>query len=153
MEEKKYCIIGLENVEGLKKDLMGISTKPPNLVDSEKKTVLVATFSSYLEPIDIKKILNIGKGRTFFLFEINPKSCAVHIEETHLQEFLFKSLDKSSEEYEAELFSEVEEVEYDEAELKKLNKNDRDVLIDKLLTNASILTNNEKKALAFLASL
>jgi hypothetical protein len=153
MEEKSYCIIGLDKVDGLKKDLMSIATKPLNLVNSEKKTVLVATFNSYLDPIGIKKVLNVGKGRTFFLFEINPKSCAVHIEEEHLQEFLFKSFDESSEVYENELFEASHEFEYDEEMLKGLGEDEREILIDKLLTNAPKLTDNEKKALAFLASI
>ena len=42
---------------------------------------------------------------------------------------------------------------YDEDELSNLTEEERDKLIDKLLNNVKILTNNQKKSLSFLASL
>ena len=161
MNDRKYCIVVLDNTAGVEKDLGLIITNPVSIVTSQSETVAIATFESPLSPVRIKKALNVGNRRSFFVFELNAKTCSAHVDEEHLHEFLFRDLD-----IESEIFIEDENREfleeydkanlpykYDEKALLALNEGERELLIDKLLSNAKNLTNNQKKTLSFLASL
>ena len=97
MKDRKYCIIVMDNTEGVEEDLGLIISEPLNIVNNLKDTVVLETFRTPLSPFKIKKALNIGNKRSFFIFEMDAKTCATHIDEEHLQEFLFGSLDVDSE--------------------------------------------------------
>jgi len=161
MNDRKYCIVVLDNTAGVEKDLGLIISHPINIVNSQSETVAIATFESPLSPARIKKALNVGNRRSFFVFELNAKTCSAHVDEEDLHEFLFRDLDIESEiviEDENREFLEEYKVanlpfKYDEEALLALNEEERELLIDKLLSNARNLTNNQKKALSFLASL
>jgi hypothetical protein len=161
MGERNYCIIVMDNTSKVEEDLEFIITEPLRIVNNKKDTVIVATFKTPLSPIKIKKALNVGNKRSFFIFELDAESCSAHIDEEHLQEFLFGSLDVDTEvlveEENREFIEEHSGSElpyrYDEAELSNLTEEERDKLIDKLLNNVKTLTNNQKKSLSFLASL
>lgn len=161
MEDRKYCIIVMDNTSKVEEDLGFIITEPLNIVNNKKDTVIIATFKTPLSPFKIKKALNVGHKRSFFIFEMDAESCAAHIDEEHLHEFLFGDLDVDSEvlieEENREFLEEYNNSElpykYDEDELFNLNEVERELLIDKLLNNVKNLTNNQKKTLSFLASL
>ena len=152
----------MDNTSKVEEDLGLIITEPLNIVNNKKDTVVIATFKTPLSPFKIKKALNVGNKRSFFIFEMDPKSCSAHIDEEHLQEFLFGELDIDTEvliEDENREFLEDSITKsglpyrYNENELSDLNEEERELLIDKLLNNVKNLTNNQKKALSFLASL
>jgi hypothetical protein len=161
MKERNYCIIVMDNTSKVEEDLEFIITEPLRIVNNKKDTVIVATFKTPLSPFKVKKALNVGNKRSFFIFELDAESCAAHIDEEHLQEFLFGTLDVDMEvlveEENREFIEEHSGSElphrYDEDELSNLTEEERDKLIDKLLNNVKILTNNQKKSLSFLASL
>jgi len=164
MEGKKYCILALDNVEGLEDDLKSITNDPIEVINSAKRTVLIATFNSVLSPVSLKKLLDKGNRRSFFIFELNAKVCSVHIDDEDLQKFLFKQLDIDGEiliEEENKEFVEIilnnnlndGDIEYNERDLIKLTKEEKTILMDKLLSKINTLTNNEKKVLDFLANL
>tara|TARA_R110000796_G_scaffold252137_1_gene385325 strand:- start:21300 stop:21785 length:486 start_codon:yes stop_codon:yes gene_type:complete len=161
MEDRKYCIVVLDNTSGIEKELEVLISEPVNIVTSQSETVVIATFESTLSPARIKKALNMGNGRSFFVFELNANSCSTHVDEEHLHEFLFRDLDIESEvvieDENREFLEEYNKVnlsfKYDEKALLNLNEEERELLMDKLLSNARTLTNNQKKTLSFLASL
>jgi len=161
MENRNYCIIVMDNTSKVEEDLEFIITEPLRIVNNKKDTVIVATFKTPLSPFKIKKALNVGDKRSFFIFELDAESCAAHIDEEHLQEFLFGTLDGDTEvlveEENREFLEEHSGSElpyrYNENELLNLTEVERELLIDKLLNNVKTLTNNQKKSLSFLASL
>ena len=161
MIDRNYCIIVLDNISGIEKDLELLVYEPINVINSQNETVMIATFVSPLSPCRIKKALNIGNNRSFFIFELDAKTCATHIDNKYLHEFLFKDLDFQSEMIIEEENNEFLEIynkanlpyEYDEKGLLALNEEERELIIDKLLNNARNLTNDQKKILNFLASL
>jgi len=151
----------MDNTSKVEEDLEFIITEPLRIVNNKKDTVIVATFKTPLSPFKIKKALNVGDKRSFFIFELDAESCAAHIDEEHLQEFLFGTLDGDTEvlveEENREFLEEHSGSElpyrYNENELLNLTEVERELLIDKLLNNVKTLTNNQKKSLSFLASL
>ena len=162
MKDKLYCIVVLDNTQNIENDLGFIATEPINIINGGKNnTVSVATFKSSLSPARIKKVLNIGNRRTFFVFELNAQTCSTHIDDEDLHDFLFRDLDVQSEsiiedetrEFLEEYDSTKLPYKYDEEALRNLNEAERELLIDKLLSNVKNLTNNQKKTLSFLASL
>lgn len=162
MEDRLYCIIVLDNTQKIEEDLNFIVSEPINIINGGKKnTVAVATFKSALSPARIKKALNVGNRRSFFVFELDAKTCSAHIDDEDLHDFLFRDLDVESEKIiEDETREFLEEYDsanlphkYDEDALRNLNEEERELLIDKLLSNVKNLTNNQKKTLSFLASL
>ena len=92
MKERNYCIIVMDNTSKVEEDLEFIITEPLRIVNNKKDTVIVATFKTPLSPFKVKKALNVGNKRSFFIFELDAESCAAHIDEEHLQEFLFGSV-------------------------------------------------------------
>lgn len=161
MGDRKYCIVVLDNTSGVEKDLGLLITEPVNIVTSQNETVAIATFESPLSPARIKKALNVGNRRSFFVFELDAKTCSAHVDDEYLHEFLFGDLDIESEmvieDENKEFLEEYKKAnlpyEYDESALLSLNEVERELLMDKLLSNARNLTNNQKKILSFLASL
>ena len=161
MSDRKYCIIVLDNTINIEEDLALIISEPLSIVNSQNDSVVIATFKTNLSPFRVKKVLNTGGGRSFFIFEMDAETCATHIEEEHLQEFLFRDLDVDSEilieDENREFLEEYNETNlpfrYNETEFLSLDEEERELLIDNLLNNVKTLTNNQKKTLSFLASL
>jgi hypothetical protein len=161
MGDRKYCILVLDNTENVESDLGLIITEPLSIISSQNDSVAIATFTSPLSPSRIKKALNIGNRRSFFLFEMDANNCAAHVDDEKLHEFLFSDLDIDSEilidDENREFLDKYNETNlpyrYDEDELIALNESEREALTDKLLNNVKNLTNNQKKTLSFLASL
>ena len=162
MKDRLYCIIVLDNTSKIEEDLNLIVVEPINIINGGKKnTVAIATFKSPMSPARIKRALNIGNRRSFFVFELNAKSCSAHIDDESLHDFLFRDLDVESEivieEENREFLEEYDSAKlphkYDEEALRNLNEEERELLIDRLLNNVKNLTNNQKKTLSFLASL
>ena len=161
MNDKLYCIVVLDNPEKIEEDLSFLVSEPVNIITSQNGTVAIATFKSTLSPSRIKKVLNVGNRRTFFIFNLDAKTCSTHIDDDILHEFLFRDLDIQTEsvvedenrEFLEEYNSAKLPHKYDENALITLNEEERELLIDKLLNNVKNLTNNQKKTLSFLASL
>tara|TARA_R110000796_G_scaffold18980_3_gene57157 strand:- start:928 stop:1593 length:666 start_codon:yes stop_codon:yes gene_type:complete len=90
---KKYCIIGLDKISELKEGLVSISDNL-NFIDSNK--VLVGTFTCAMPPSQIRTVLRIDNGGSFFLFELNPKTCSIYVNKDEVQDSLFKEFDELS---------------------------------------------------------
>lgn len=164
---RTYCIVGMDNVKGLEHDVKSISTSTANFVVGQKQVGMVGIFQSKLDPDRIKDVLNIGGDRSFFISELNPATFAAHIDYDAIHKLFFGEFDKKQNEF-ARIKRSVthlvasgltdssiaeNDFEFDEDELSSLSEDERSVLMDSLLTNVNKLTNNQKKALNFLASL
>ena len=165
---REYCIIGMENIIGLEDDIRLIAMKPMKSLTGPKSTAMIATFECDLDPDKIKEILNVGGGRNFFIIEMNPSSFSTHIDNEDVNTYMFGDFNKKQ-----KIFMEAREkfldfvstgmtknskteidFEYNEGNLSSLSESQRSDLMDELLANdVDKLTNNQKKALSFLASL
>jgi hypothetical protein len=90
LAKKEFCIIGVENIKGLKDDVISMSTGLHRII--EANNMLVITFEAYMTPDEMKMIIEETKDRTYFLFELNPKSSAVKIKRTEVNDYLFGSM-------------------------------------------------------------
>jgi hypothetical protein len=151
----------MDNISDVEENISLIASEPARIVHGQNDSALIMTFKSNLSPSRIKKVINTGNRRSFFVFELNAETCSAHIDEEHLQEFMFKDLDIDSEslieDENREFLEEYDETNlpytYDEEKLLTLTEEERELLIDKLLNNVKNLTNNQKKTLSFLASI
>ena len=91
----EYCLVALNNIDGLREEINEISIVKPSFIES--KSVLVARFESKLSPFNLNKIFNTGNGRTFFIFELTPITSTVHIDIPKLHTALFSDFDKKAE--------------------------------------------------------
>lgn len=151
MENKDYCIIGMDNVSGLMHDIEKISCEPINVLMGSTNSALVATFKSKFSPEKINDNLNTGNNRSFFVFELHIDSCVVHIDDPKLHPLLFSEFENKKKI--AIKSKDNTFLDYNEEILINLSEGDRTALMDKLIDDVTNLTNNQKKTLSFLASL
>jgi len=90
LPKKEFCIIGVEKIEGLKDDVISMSTGVHRII--EANNMLVVTFEAYMTPKEMKAIIDETKDRTYFLFELNPDSAAVKINREEVNDYLFGSM-------------------------------------------------------------
>lgn len=164
---RTYCIIGMDNVKGLEHDVNSIASAPAKFLIGEKQVGMIGIFQSKLDPDRIKKVLNIGGGRSFFVSELNPVTFSAHIDVPNMHKLFFGEFDKKQRDYTKMSTSILDfmssgftdasmsnnDMVYDEEQLSSLSDDERSILMDKLLTNVDRLTDNQKKALNFLARL
>jgi len=163
---RTYCIIGMDNVKGLEHDVNSIASAPATFLIGQRQVGLIGIFKCKLDPDRIKKVLNIGGDRSFFISEMNPATFSAHVDVPEVHDLFFGEFDKKQKNYtkmstsildfvmtgSTDMISQVDVI-YNEEELSSLSDDQRSVLMDKLLTNVTKLTDNQKKALNFLASL
>lgn len=83
---RKYCLIGLDDVEEIKKDLEIISESVSNFATGEN--LIIATFSSSLNIIEIEEFFNI-EGRAYIIFEMLPATYSANLLIDKFQKALF----------------------------------------------------------------
>ena len=88
--KKEFCIIGVEQILGLKDDVISMSTGIHRIIDANN--MLVMTFKTFLSPSEMKIIIEETEGRTYFLFELNPKSSSVKIKREDVNNYLFSTM-------------------------------------------------------------
>ena len=89
MEEirlKKYCLIGLDQIEQIQKDLEFISDDIVNFATGEE--IIIATFKSELNIIEMEEFLNLEK-RAYIVFEMLPATFSANLLIEKFQEALF----------------------------------------------------------------
>jgi hypothetical protein len=92
---RKYCIIAIDNVAGLKDAIERISNTDPKFVSAQ--STMVSTFETKLSPIGLKRVLiNIESG-SYFIFELNPETSMVRINKKSIQDFLFTEFEAETE--------------------------------------------------------
>lgn len=83
---RKYCLIGMDNIEEIKEDLEIISDSVANFATGEN--LIIATFSSALNIIEIEEFLNINE-RAFIIFEMLPATYSANLILEKFQKTLF----------------------------------------------------------------
>jgi len=83
---KKYCLIGLDDIEQIQKDLEYISNDIVNFATGEE--IIIATFKSELNIIELEEFLNMEK-RAYIVFEMLPATFSANLLIEKFQEALF----------------------------------------------------------------
>lgn len=83
---RKFCIIGLGNIEELKEDLTVISETSVNFVSGEG--LIIATFESAFVLPEIEELLNMN-NRSYIIFEMTMGFYSANIENKEFQNALF----------------------------------------------------------------
>ena len=83
---KKYCLIGLDDIEHIQKDLEYISNDIVNFATGEE--IIIATFKSELNIIELEEFLNMEK-RAYIVFEMLPATFSANLLIEKFQEALF----------------------------------------------------------------
>jgi len=83
---KKYCLIGLDDIEKIQKDLEFISDDIVNFATGEE--IIIATFKSELNIIELEEFLNMEK-RAYIVFEMLPATFSANLLIEKFQEALF----------------------------------------------------------------
>jgi hypothetical protein len=94
MEYKNYCLVGLGTIDGMKDDIIKVSEFSPRLI--EQKKVIIATFSSVMEPSELRDFFD-NPERIFFIFEVNDESAAYFIGRPEIQKQLFGHIENGGE--------------------------------------------------------
>jgi hypothetical protein len=90
LEKKEFCIIGVENIEGLKDDVISMSTGVHKII--EANNMIVITFDAFMTPLEMKGVIEEIEDRTYFLFELNHANAAVRINKKDVNDYLFSSM-------------------------------------------------------------
>lgn len=95
MRFKNYCIVALGEINGIMNIISRVSeTKVRKL---EQKGVLICTFSSVLEPNELKELIG-SEDKTFFIFEIGTDSTSYQIGRKDIHNQLFGYIESGGEE-------------------------------------------------------
>lgn len=84
---REYCILGLENIKGLKDDIISIAIGSPKFIDNE--SMCMSVFYTQLTPVEMKSVFN--SNRSYFLFELDPGNAMVNIIDKKMHDFVFKN--------------------------------------------------------------
>lgn len=95
MRFRNYCIVGLGIVDGIIDEVKRISETDPRVLP--QKGVVIATFSSVMEPSELRDFFN-KPNRTFFIFEVDEDISAYHIGREDIHERLFGYIEDNGEE-------------------------------------------------------
>jgi len=88
INKKEYCILGLESVDGMKDEIISIAIGSPKFIENEH--MLMSVFETYLEPSDMREVFDSTR-KSYFLFELDPKSALVNILDKKMYNFVFKN--------------------------------------------------------------
>ncbi len=86
MKFRNYCIVVMGDTNNVREEIEKVSEMKPNVLDA--KGILIATFSSVVEPSELKDFFKLNR-RSFLLFDLDPKTSGVHITKKDIHEGLF----------------------------------------------------------------
>ena len=86
MKFRNYCIVVMGETKNVVPEIVKISETKPNVLDS--KGILIATFSSIVEPSEITDYFILNK-RNFLLFDLNKENSGFFINKPDIHEGLF----------------------------------------------------------------
>lgn len=95
MKFRNYCIVIMGDTKDVLPEIIKISETKPNILDS--KGILIATFSSIVEPKEISDYFILNK-RNFLVFDLNTENSGFHISKENIHEGLFGFLKEYDEE-------------------------------------------------------
>jgi len=101
MKGMEYCLIALNNIDGIQDEIASVASSKVVIVES--KNILMAKFTSIMQPFDLRSIFENGESRSFFIFELNPLTATAHIGIEDYHNKLFKDFDAKAIEVEKRL--------------------------------------------------
>lgn len=160
------------NTNGVKKEIEKISESKPNILDA--KGIVIATFTSFVDVNEISTWFTLN-NRNFVVFELDKETSGYFLTKPEIHNGLFGFLVNSNEELKDKTnefinsinktvtdiqFTSVTttmmtavkyEYELSEEDIKKMTKDEKDDLYNKLIDNGvDNLTDNDKKILMLL---
>jgi hypothetical protein len=90
LDKNKYCIICLENTEGMRDEILSIAIDPYKYIKGEN--MLIVTFTTFMTPQEMKELFGNPGDRSYFLFEMNSDTAMVSVSDETLQDYLFEGL-------------------------------------------------------------
>jgi hypothetical protein len=162
MKFRNYCIVIMGSVKGSVIEIEKISEGKINSLNATG--IIVATFSSVLEPNEISEYFK-SNGRSFLIFDLEPRNSGYHIAKKEIHDGLFGFLKTINlEEKAIDLLSSIsadtitsESVKKDikkeisESEIKEMSKKDKTILFNEILDKGpENFSENDKKILPFL---
>jgi len=171
MSFKNYCIVILGDTLSVIPEIVKISEIEPNTLDG--KGMLIATFSSILTPNQLSDWF-IERKRNFLLFDLDERSSGVNINKREIHEGLFgflKTIDIDAMNAnflkDIELSSDTKNTrsakrlndsvgtktkQITESDIQKMNKEEKQILLDEFIDNGlENLSDEDKKLLPLLA--
>lgn len=94
LNKRKYCLIGLDNIEEIQKDLEFMCEEIVNFATGE--SLIIATFKSELNIIEIEHMLNVEQ-RAYIVFEMLPATFSANLIAENFQKALFGGVIDNSE--------------------------------------------------------
>lgn len=169
MKFRNYCIVVMGDTNNVLQEIEKVSEIKPNVLDA--KGILIATFSSVVEPSELKDFFKLNR-RSFLLFDLDPKTSGVHITKKDIHEGLFgflkilndEELKNKTKNLVREITSSsdtksnsiriraknqpIKEKKITEADIDKMGKEDREKLLYSLIDKGyEKLTEDDKKIL------
>lgn len=86
MKFRNYCIVVMGNTQGVLGEIIKVAETTPNVLDA--KGILIATFSSVAEPIELTDYFKLN-GRNFLIFDLNSENSGFHMIKNEINEGLF----------------------------------------------------------------
>jgi len=90
LDKNKYCVICLENTEGMRDEILSIAVDPYKYIKGEN--MLIVTFTTFMTPQEMKELFGNPGDRSYFLFEMNSDTAMVMVSDETLQDYLFEGL-------------------------------------------------------------
>ena len=170
MKFRNYCVVVMGETKEVFPEIVMISETTPNVLDA--KGVLIATFSSVVEPKELTDYFKLN-GRNFFLFDLNPENSGYNIVKDEINEGLYgfiKDMDDENLKQKTDSLiqeissttvtnrvvkskkSRTEKEEYTMADLDNMSPKDKNDLMNKLIDKgADNLSEYDKKLLSKLS--
>jgi len=158
MRFRNYCVIILGNTVGVEEEIKKIAETTPNMLNA--KGIVIATFSSLLEPVEIKDWFK-EYNRSFLTFDLDEEGSQYNIVKEHIHEGLFgflresnlvemtKNFSKTLEENKGETIV-GKKNKLSEEVIKNMSKNDKQNLLNELIDGGIDKLSEEDKKLLHL---
>lgn len=164
MKFRNYCVVIMGNTKDVIIEIEKVSEGKVNVLDA--KGVLIATFSSNIEPKEMTDWFRLNK-RSFLVFDLDPENSGFAIAKKEIHEGLFGFIDdidlqeKANDLFDTLNLESIKKTqkkesntavkEITELDVEKMSKGEKKELFDRILDKGpDNLTENDKKIIPFL---
>lgn len=164
MKFRNYCVVIMGNTKDVIIEIEKVSEGKVNVLDA--KGVLIATFSSNIEPKEMTDWFRLNK-RSFLVFDLDPENSGFAIAKKDIYEGLFGFIDdidlqeKANDLFDTLNLERIKKTqkkesntavkEITELDVEKMTKGEKKELFDRILDKGpDNLTENDKKIIPFL---
>lgn len=166
MRFRNYCVVVMGDTKNVLSEIEKISETKPNVLDA--KGIVIATFSSVIEPKEISDWLKLNK-RNFLVFDLDKEVSGFNIIKKNIHQGLFGFLENTNlKEMDTEFLKSIElssdtkttyntktiakNKQLSEDQVAKMTRKEKDDLWNKIMDNGvENLTEQDKKLLQILS--